>query len=303
MPTWLTFFVSVFLVGGGLVSLYLAIVVLIGGLKTKSRPRMGIAPGEGAGTINVWVTWNPKEYAVEVYRLRFTYVSPESAIKEGTFTVTFDKTQTAPFIQTVEFPKTFRDLLERDAGERALFTIEFKTKEEYTLAKNYTLAKLKRVYQGGSLGKVPSIANKLPLAKEDHPTVLSLDFSELTVRRKKLKDLEAAAKAKAKPAAAPAPAAKAATPTEPKPAAPAAGNPPPAPNAAPIPVPPKSATPAPQAQANAAPAAPIPASGVNPPTDKAADKPPSDKPAGENAPKSIRDVVSANNAKTAVEKP
>lgn len=214
MPTWLTFFVSMFLVVGGLFGIYLAIGLLIGGFKTQARPRMGIAPGEGAGTINVWVTWNPKEFALEVYRLRFSHISPVSDVKEGVFTVTWDNAQTAPFIQTVELPQTFRNLLERDAGEKAMFTVEFKTKEEHTLAKNYRLPKMKRVYQGGTLGRVPAISNKLPLMKPDHPTVLSLDFSELTVRRKKLKDMEAAAAAKAKKAAAaPAPAPVAATAT------------------------------------------------------------------------------------------
>jgi len=267
MPTWLTFFVSVFLVVGGLVSLYLAIGLVIGGFKTKARPKMGIAPGEGAGTINVWVTWNPKEFALEVYRLRFSHISPMSDVKEGTFTVTWDNVQTAPFVQTVELPTTFRNLLERDAGERAMFTVEFKTKEEYTLAKSYRLNKFKRVYQGGTLGKMPAIANKLPLMKPDHPTVLSLDFSELTVRRKKLKDLEAAAAAKAKTAAAAA-AAKA------------------------------QAAPAPAAAAAAAPApAPVAATPAEKPQDTPA--------AGDGAPKSIRETVAATNAATkpAPEKP
>ena len=83
------------------------------------KPASAILNCAGEGTFHM-----PKEFALEVYRLRFSHISPVSDVKEGVFTVTWDNVQTAPFIQTVELPQTFRNLLERDAGEKAMFTVE-----------------------------------------------------------------------------------------------------------------------------------------------------------------------------------
>jgi hypothetical protein len=281
MPTWLTFFISLVLVVGGLAGLYMLIVFLVGGLRVKASPRMGIVSAGGKGSIGVWVTWKPEQFAVQVYRLRFNHVSPDCEVKEGTFTVTFDTPQTAPFLVNVELPPNFQALLERDGGKKAIFTIEMKTVEELTLPMVYTLNTFRKVYKGEAKGSVPKGVKVLPPMKEDVPTVFSLDFSELTVRRKKLKDLEAAAKAKAAAkAAAPAPAAKPAVA-----AAAAAPAPAPAAKATAAPAPAQAAKPA------AATAAPAPEAQ---PADKAVGSSPA--PASAQAPKSVRDVVSASNA-------
>lgn len=264
MSVTLSLFLSLLAAGGLFFSLYAVITAVVGGKRTKAKPRMGISPGDVRGSLNIWVTWDPGQFNVQVYRLLFKFASPYSKEKEGIFTVTFDKPQTEPFIQVVKVPERFVDLIQ-NAQEKFLLTVEFKTIEELTLAKTLTSKSLKEIYKG--TGSQPEIENKLALVEEDKAVVLSLDYSELQVRRKKLKDLEAQAQAKAKakpaaPAAAPAPAAK--------PAAPA-------PAAAPV-------------------AASAPA-----PTPAAAPKEPEKAPA---AVPSVRDLVAASNAaKAPVEKP
>ncbi|NDD04352.1 MAG: hypothetical protein EB078_05565 [Proteobacteria bacterium] len=201
-------------------SLYFVITALVEGKRTKAKPRMGISPGDVRGSLNIWVTWDPGQFNVQVYRLLFKFASPYSVQKEGIFTVTFDKPLTESFIQIVKVPERFLNLIEH-SKEKFLLTVEFKTIEELTMAKTITSKTLKSIYKG--TGSQPEISNKLPLIEEDKAVVLTLDYSELQVRRKKLKDLEAQAqaKAKAKPAAAPA-AAPTATAAAPKAASEAA---------------------------------------------------------------------------------
>lgn len=255
-------FIIAFLGAAGLfVTVYTAITLLVGGKRAQSKPRMGISPGDVRGALNIWVTWNPAQFNVQVYRLIFRFASPYSAQKEGIFCVTYDTPQTAPFIQIVKVPDRFIELIQK-SPEKFLLSVELKTIEELTLIKTITSAKLKSVFSG--TGSQPEIANKLPLVEEDKAAVYTLDYSELVVRRKKLRDLEAQAqaKAKAKPAAAPAakPAAAAAAPAAP------------------------AQTPTPATPPAAAPAA--------------------DKGPVETAVKSVRELVAASNAaKATVEKP
>ncbi len=280
MPVWLTFFGSLFGVCAFFGGLYFLITTVVEGWRAKAAPRFGVAKGNGNNVLNVWVKWDPKQFAVEVYRLRFQHISPFDQVKEGTFTVTFDAPQKMPFVQPVEIPSSFSWLFEKDASARNLFTVDFKTVDETTMQKEYRVGYIRKILNGMSV-KLPHIGNILPLAKADHPSILSLDHSEVEARRSRLKELEAAAKAKAAKAAA----------APPKPAAPAA-----APK-------PAAATPAPAAQAAAAPtpaaapqAAPAPAPQAAAPAPAPAAAP-ADQPV-----KSVRDVVSANNKKQ-VEKP
>lgn len=200
MPVTLSLFLSILAAGGLFFTLYAAITLVVGGKRAKASPRLGISPGDVRGSLNVWVTWDPSQFNVQIYRLMFKFASPLSEQKEGVFSVTFDPLQTQPFIQVVKIPERFNQLI-LNAKEKFLLTVEAKSIEELTLAKTITSHRLKGIYQG--TGKLPEISNKLPLTEEDKPAVLSLDYSELQVRRKKLKDLEAQAqaKAKAKPAA------------------------------------------------------------------------------------------------------
>lgn len=272
MPVTLSLILSLLAAGGLFFTAYFAITALVGGKRAKASPRMGVSPGDIRGSLNVWVQWDPSQFNVQVYRLLFKFASPYSDQKEGVFTITYDKPQTASFLQVVQIPERFKTLIET-AKEKFLMTVEFKTVEELTMAKTLTSHKLKEIYRGQ--GTQPEIAQKLPLAVEDVPSVLSLDYSELVVRRKKLRDLEAAAQAKAK--------AKAAAPA-PKPAATAA----PAPQAA-------AAT---QPAADKAPA-PAPVETATPAAQPSAVTPPSDVPV-----KSVREMVAAKNAEKApVEKP
>jgi hypothetical protein len=219
MPVTLSLFIAVLAAGGLFFSLYAVISAVVGGKRKKASPRLGISPGDVRGSLNIWVNWEPEQFNVQVYRLLFKFASPYSAQKEGIFTITYATPQNAPFVQVVKIPERFVDLIQ-NAKEKFLLTVEFKSIEELTIAKTLTSNKLREIYRG--TGEQPNIANKLSLTEEDKAVVLSLDYSELVVRRKKLKDLEAQAqaKAKAKPAPAPAAAAKPAT-TAPAPAAPA----------------------------------------------------------------------------------
>lgn len=207
MPVSLSLLISLLAAGGLFFSVYAVITAVVGGKRAQASPKMGISPGDVRGSLNVWITWDPGQFNVQVYRLLFKFASPYSSMKEGVFTLTYDQPQTAPFIQVVKIPERFVELIQ-NAQEKFLLTVEFKSIEELTMAKTLTSHQLKSIYSGK--GTVPDIDNKLALKEEDKPSVLSLDYSELQVRRKKLKDLESQAQAKAKaktatPAAAPKP--------------------------------------------------------------------------------------------------
>lgn len=274
MPVGLTLFGAIFATVGFFASIYGLVILVTEGRRAKAKPRLGLAPGAGPGTLSVWVDWDPSLFNMQIYRLRISHVSPESKEKEGTFTVTFDNPQTEPFIQPIELPKPFRELIEKEGVERSLWTFEFRTVEEMSLFLNCHLKKAKRIYQGLKT-RLPRISQVLPIVPQDVATVFSLDFEELQARKKRMKDLEAAAKAKAAKAAAAKPA-----------AAPAATKP--------------AAAPAPAATAEvkpeAVPSAAAPAK-VEAPQDKPTSRPvaPKTDAAPPTAAKSVRDVVSESN--------
>lgn len=274
MPVGLTLFGAIFATVGFFASIYGLVILVTEGRRAKAKPRLGLAPGAGPGTLSVWVDWDPSLFNMQIYRLRISHVSPESKEKEGTFTVTFDNPQTEPFIQPIELPNPFRELIEKEGVERSLWTFEFRTVEEMSLFLNCHLKKAKRIYQGLKT-RLPRISQVLPIVPQDVATVFSLDFEELQARKKRMKDLEAAAKAKAAKAAAAKPA-----------AAPAATKP--------------AAAPAPAATAEvkpeAVPSAAAPAK-VEAPQDKPTSRPvaPKTDAAPPTAAKSVRDVVSESN--------
>lgn len=290
MSVGLTLIGAIFATVGFFATVYGLVILFTEGRRAKAKPRLGLAPGVGPGTLSVWVNWDPSLFNLKIYRLRISHVSPENKAKEGTFTVTFENPQTEPFIQPIEMPGAFREMLERETSERSLFTFEFRTVDEMSLFLNCHLKKAKKIYQGLKT-KRPQISHVLPLMAQDAATVFSLDFEELQARKKRMKDLEAAAKAKAAKAAAAKPA--------------------PAPAAAPIK--PAPAPAAPQAKVEAAveakvspppkvedKVAPVPVAAEARPVDKAAveDKPNGAKPdpakSGATA-RSVRDVVSESN--------
>lgn len=290
MSVGLTLIGAIFATVGFFATVYGLVILFTEGRRAKAKPRLGLAPGVGPGTLSVWVNWDPSLFNLKIYRLRISHVSPENKAKEGTFTVTFENPQTEPFIQPIEMPGAFREMLERETSERSLFTFEFRTVDEMSLFLNCHLKKAKKIYQGLKT-KRPQISHVLPLMTQDAATVFSLDFEELQARKKRMKNLEAAAKAKAAKAAAAKPA--------------------PAPAAAPIK--PAPAPAAPQAKVEAAveakvspppkvedKVAPVPVAAEARPVDKAAveDKPNGAKPdpakSGATA-RSVRDVVSESN--------
>ncbi len=190
--------------------LYAVILALLGVRTNKAKPRVGIASGDKDGTLGFWVQWDSKAFALAFYRIKVSHYSPESAVKEGAFSVSWEPPQKESCLQFVDLPQEFKDLLtEGQVGRKSVVTVEFKTIDNFVVAKNFYLAKVKEVYlRRKDAG--PSV-NRLPAVPADVPSVSTLDYGELVERRKKLKTLEAEAKAKAakaapKPAAAPAPA-------------------------------------------------------------------------------------------------
>ncbi len=211
MSVGLTLVGSILATFGFFATVYGVVLLLTEGRKVKAKPRLGLASGVGPGSLSVWVDWDTSLFAMQIYRLRISHVSPERKSKEGTFTVTFDSPQTQPFIQPIEMPDSFIAMLDGNTNDRSLFTFEFRTVDEMSLFLNSNLRKVKKVYQGIKRTKV-NITHVLPLSKQDPATIFSLDFEELQARKNRMKGLEVAAKAKAakaalaKPVVAPAPA-------------------------------------------------------------------------------------------------
>jgi hypothetical protein len=213
MPVWLSLLGAVFGALGIFIALYGVLLVVTTKREPRAKIRIGISPGDRAGTLGFWASWNP-EVETQFYRIRVTHWSPETKNKEGVFSVTFDPPPKGPFVQIVELPERFREVLEKESGlRRALFTMELKDTKNATTLKNFTLPKVQKVYKGKALS-MPPLPNKLKPVVEDVPTVSTLDWSELVDRKKRMKKLEDEAKAKAaaKVAAAAAAAAKAAAP-------------------------------------------------------------------------------------------
>ena len=202
MSVGFSLFLAIIATGFMFFGLYALVIAVVEGKRGKAKPKLGICPGEKEGELGFWITWDAKQFAIEIYRLRVSFYSPESRVKEGMFTVTFDPAATEAFIQFVELPATFKELVtEGQVGKKA----------NMMLAKDYYLGAVKAVYLGQK-AKTPSLP-KQKSVPADLPAVSTLDYFELVERKKKLKTLadEARAKAaKAKPAAAaPAPVAAA----------------------------------------------------------------------------------------------
>ena len=208
MPVWLTLFGALCGTAGLLGGFYFVVVSLLEGRKAKARPRIGISPGETPGTLGVWANWDPAVFAIEIYRIRVHVANPWGQPKEATLTYSFDPAQKGPFHASIELPDFVRSLIENEHSPNdALLTIDVRTIQELTLPVYLHLKKVRRFYKGKSTG-IPAGLTRVGVIAPDAPAVLSLDFEEWQARKKKIRDLEAAAKAKAakappKPAAPP----------------------------------------------------------------------------------------------------
>lgn len=283
MPVWLSLFVAVFGTLGFFATLYAVIIGAVEAKRAKGKPRLTIASGSRPGTFTLSVKWDVGTFAMQIYRLRVSLINPNGTLKESMFSVTWEPVLKAPFSQEIEFPPEFAEILEKQApNKRGLVTFDFRNTEEFTLASTLSLAKVRKIYHGHG-PTAPKMANQLAPGKADPAPVMSLDYSELVVRRKKLRDLEAAAKAKAaktaaaKPVAAQAgaaPAVAAAPAAVPKPEVKVA----PAPTPTPAPASPEPAKPAVVEAAKAAPA-PVEVAKAPAPAAKPAPAPEAPKPA------------------------
>lgn len=212
MSVWVSLFLAAFLTFGLFFSLFMLVNVVVGGRKASANPRVGITKGDKEGSLGLWVNWKPGVFALEFYRIKVSYYAPESEIREGSFSVTFDSPRKAPFLQYVELPAVLKDLLTAgQTGRKAIITVEAKTVDNFVVIKESYLAQVKKIFLGQRTDKVPEL-EKFESVAMDAPPVASLDYAELVERKKKLKALTDAAKAKAAKAAAPKPAAPAAQP-------------------------------------------------------------------------------------------
>lgn len=216
MSVWVTLAVALFATGGLIISLYLAVQLFFEGKRFAASPKVGMKTGAKEGSLCFYATWKPNILPIEFYRVKLSHFSPESLVKEGAISLTFDPPQKAPFAVSVELTEEFKDLLTAgQVGRKAVLMAEFKTIDGFVVAKQFLLAKAKGIYLGQAKVKnVPKNLNELPTVLPDAPAVSTLDYGELVARKKKLKVLadeakKKAAKAPAKPAA-PAPAAPAA---------------------------------------------------------------------------------------------
>ena len=204
MPVWLSLFAGIFATVGFFAAIFGLVFLVVQGKRTKGKPRLRLAAGPKKGTLSYWVEWDPATYDVEFYRLRVQKISPGRVEKESTHTFTMNPGQKAPFVHHVVLPARVMEVV--DAGSRRdLICFEARTSDEFVLIKNYRANLLKRLM--AKPAKLPSYS-QIELQEEDAPPVMTLDYAELQVRRKKVQALEAAAAAKAakkKPAPAPAP--------------------------------------------------------------------------------------------------
>lgn len=184
---------------------YFFVATVFGIRGRRARPILEVLPGEMPGTIGVSVRWDPTVYAIQIWRIRFRFFSPSRAVKDAQFTVTFEGAQKTPFYVPIELPVVFRELVEsNNRSNKAIIMVEARGVENFALAHDFRLPKFQKIYHGKAA--ISERLPKLAIAKEDTPSVTSLDFSELVLRRERLKALAAAAKAKAKPAPAKPPA-------------------------------------------------------------------------------------------------
>ena len=199
MSTFLSLTLAVIASIGLLAAFYFAVLSFIGCRNRKARPSLELLPGGSPGTIGVAVRWDASVYAVQFWRIRLRFFSPGRLVKDAQFTVSFDSPQKTSFFVPLELPPAFRELVESsNLTNKAVILVEARGVENFTLAHDYRLPKFQKVYHASG----PKISNdiaRLPQAKEDAPAVMSLDYSELVVRRDRLKALAAQAKAKAKP--------------------------------------------------------------------------------------------------------
>ncbi len=209
MPVWLTLFGGVLATVAFLGAIFGLVVLFIQGKATKGQPKFGLFSTGGNATIGAFVTWDPATFDVKMYRFRFWVVSPEWSEKEMTFTYSHENPQQGSFSQVFQLPDNFLKLI-ADPKAKAIVMVEARSTEEFSLSKDLTLKSFRKLYKAPKhdTSKIPPVQEVI--SSPDAAPVMSLDFSELVERRKKLKTLEAAANAKAAkkvaPVAAPAPA-------------------------------------------------------------------------------------------------
>ncbi len=199
MPMLLSLVLAILGTAGFLAATYFGVLFFFGARNRHARPAMQLLPGGVPGTLGVSVLWDPEVYAVQIWRIRFRFFSPARLVKDSQFTVTFESPMKSSFFVPIELPGLFKELVEgNNRQNRAVITVEARGVENFVMAKDFRLPRLQKIYHGAPKSFGPRVAVQA-LAKEDAAAVTSLDYSELVVRKDRLRSLAAAAKAKIKP--------------------------------------------------------------------------------------------------------
>ncbi|MCB0403530.1 MAG: hypothetical protein KDD51_02010 [Bdellovibrionales bacterium] len=197
MSVLLTLFGAVVGTATVLFGFYALVLGVLSVRARAARPKFGIAATGDKGQFAFWFSWDPAVYAIEAYRMTVNVLSPSAVQKEMRFTVTMDPPAKAPFWQPVILPQGFREMLADDSikSREALITVSLRTTDELCLHKTFYVGSFRKLL-ASKPGKAAGLS-KLEPAEQDAPSVSSLDYSELVVRKDKLKNLIAQAKAKA----------------------------------------------------------------------------------------------------------
>ncbi|MCB0417486.1 MAG: hypothetical protein H6617_00410 [Bdellovibrionaceae bacterium] len=197
MSVLLTLFGAVVGTATVLVGFYALVLGVLSVRARAARPKFGVSGTGDNGQLAYWFSWDPAVYAIEAYRLTVNVLSPSAVKKEMRFTVTMDPPAKGPFWQPVILPDEFKEFLSDGSikSREALITVSLRTTDELCLHKTFYIGAFRKLLASKPT-KVTGL-NKLAPVDQDAPSVSSLDYSELVVRKDKLKNLIAQAKAKA----------------------------------------------------------------------------------------------------------
>ncbi|MEZ4750814.1 MAG: hypothetical protein R3B54_09385 [Bdellovibrionota bacterium] len=197
MSVLLTFFGAVVGTASVLFGFYALVLGILSLRAQAARPKFGISPTGDKGQFAYWFNWDPAVYAIEAYRMTFNVLAPNAVNKELRFTVTMDPPAKGPFWQPVILPEELQEMLSDSSirSREALITVSLRTTDELCLHKTLYIGAFRKLL-AGKPSKTSGL-NKLAPAEQDAPSVSSLDYAELVVRKDKLKNLIAQAKAKA----------------------------------------------------------------------------------------------------------
>lgn len=193
MSVALTLFLSILTVLGFFGAILGAIFLFVNRGSQKGAPKLALNSA-GEGQLGVSVEWNPQQAAAEFYRVVLRVVNPFGIVREARFTYTLDPAQKSSFYQPIELAPLVREFLESKEDKRVLFSLTVLDVQETPLTRDLSLKKLRQIYRGKS--EAPKNLEQLQVKQPDAPPTMTLDYSELQERKRKVDRLVAEGKAK-----------------------------------------------------------------------------------------------------------